>query len=166
MDVLLAEVVVFPTWSPPRISRSYLSSSSKSKLLLITTSASFLMFYTICILPSHSWPKCECVYHKMFLDIMMEASKVYRPSSSYINDVLSLKTRHLLCNDFVDEKETADLMELRQDFKQHIQVFIQREKLNRTSVCTAFMNSVVCQEFVCACGTMCLQLAVCCTLSN
>ena len=147
---------MFPTWSPLRISHSYLSSSSKSKLLLITTSASFLMFYTICILPSHSWPTCECVYHKMFLDVMMEASKVYRPSSSYINDVLSLKNRHLLCDVCVDEKETADLIGLRRDFQQHIRLFTHREILKGTSVCAAFMNSVVSQMCVhvllCACN--------------
>ena len=99
----------------------------------------------------------------MFLDFMMEASKVYRPSSSYINDVLSLKNRHLLCDVFVDEKETADLIGLRRDFKQHIRSFIQSEKLKGISVCTAFMNSVVCQVFVCARVTVCVQLAVYCT---
>lgn len=144
MDTLLAEVVVFPAWYAPRSSHSYSISSSKSELLQFAICAPLLMFYTYCTVLSHSWPKCEYVYHKMFLDIMKEASRNYRPSSSYIRDVLSLKNRHLLCDVFVDEKETANVMEMRRDFKQHIRSFIQCEKLKGNSVCTLFMDSVVC----------------------
>ena len=87
----------------------------------------------------------------MFLEVMKEASKSYRPASSYISDILSLKTGHLLCDHFVEEKETANMMELQRDFKQHIRTFILSQKLKGHFMCKIFFDFVVRIYSVCAC---------------
>lgn len=92
----------------------------------------------------HSWPRCDYVYHKMFLDVMMEASRSYKPDSSYISDILTLKTECLLCDAFAEEKETANMMELQRYFKKHIRTFIQSKKLKGPPVCSYFLDLVVC----------------------
>ena len=122
--------------------------------------ATLLMIYTNCTVPSHSWPRCECVYHKVFLDIMIEASKSYNPASSYLYDVLSLKTEHLLCDRFVDETETANLTELQIVFKQHIRTFIRSQRLNGQPVCSLFKHFMVRMWGVCAktCTYVCVSL--------
>ena len=82
------------------------------------------------------------MYHKMFLDIIKKASNTHRPASIYLHDVLSLQTRQLLQMD--GTVETASMMELRNDFKQHIRCFIQSQKMKGAPVCTLFMEFVVC----------------------
>lgn len=100
----------------------------------------------------HSWPRCESMYHKMFLDIMRQASKSYKPASSYIRDILGLKTERLLCDDCIDAKETSDMMELQKDFKEHIRTFIELHSLKGTIVCQFFFEFVVCilSAFLCS----------------
>ena len=101
------------------------------------------MLYIFC-----SGLRCELEYHEMFQKYIMASSKHYRPPSSFLDYVLSLKTEHLLADSSLDEKQTASMMTLRSNFRQQIMAFVQEHKLSEEA-CTCIGNVLVCAAHMC-----------------
>ena len=92
----------------------------------------------------YSWPKCDSSYHKMFVKEIKDSAALFRDASSFIPALLSLKTSQLLSDTNVNEREIADLMELRRDLGQFLTAFIQKHKLAGAHTASCFHDSVVC----------------------
>lgn len=92
------------------------------------------------------WPKCESAYHKMFVDEIKASGEIYKDATTFIPVLLSLQTGHLLSDKNVDEKEVADLMELRRDLGQYVTTYIQRKKLVGVHTAQCFQEYVVCRD--------------------
>ena len=84
----------------------------------------------------------------MFQKYIMASRKHYRPPSRFLKDVLSLKTEHLLADSSLDEKQTASMMTLRNNFRQQIMVFVREHKLSGEA-CTCIGNVLVCAAHMC-----------------
>lgn len=83
------------------------------------------------------------MYHKMFVDIIMDFSKHFT-AIQYINYVLNLRTKILLqCDPTLGEEETTNMEKLRNDFEHHIGTFVQKPKLSQ-AVCSCIKDFVVC----------------------
>ena len=82
----------------------------------------------------------------MFLNYISASSKRYKVPSEFLDDVLSLKTEHLLADP--SEEQTASTMELRSDFKKCIIAFVQKNKLSREA-CKCLWNVLVCAAHIC-----------------
>ena len=106
----------------------------------ITPQISPWFLYFLC----YRWPKCESAYHKMFVKEIQDSAALFRDASSFIPALLSLETSQLLSDTNVDEREIADLMELRTDLGQFLITFIQKQKLAGAHTARPFHDSVVC----------------------
>ena len=84
----------------------------------------------------------------MFLNYISASSKRYKVPSEFLDDVLSLKTEHLLADPSLGEKQTASMKKLRSDFKADILTFLRKKKLSREA-CICLWNVLVCAAHIC-----------------
>lgn len=99
----------------------------------------------------------------MFVKEIKDSGEAFRDASSFIPALLSLEASHLLSDKNVNEKEIADLMELRRDLGQFLTAFIHKHKL-AGSTARCFKDSVVCINCVKKQLTYVHELHCCCTL--
>ena len=123
-----------------------------------------LLYIYIHLLFCCRWPKCDSAYHKMFVKEIKDSGEVFREASSFIPALLSLETSHLLSDKNVDEKEIADLMELRRDLGQFLTAFIQKRKLAGVHTARCFKDSVVCINCAKKQLTYMHKLHICCPM--
>ena len=83
----------------------------------------------------------------MFVDEIKAAVEMYEDDLTFIPDVLSLETGHLLSDSNVVEKEITDLMEMKRDLGQYVKTSIRNEKLAGAAA-QWFQEYVVCSECV------------------
>ena len=79
----------------------------------------------------------------MFVKEIKDSAALFKEASSFIPALLSLETSQLLSDTNVNEREIADLMELRRDLEQFLTTFIQKNKLAGAYPARCFHNSVV-----------------------
>ena len=84
----------------------------------------------------------------MFLNYILASSRHYKVPSRFLDDVLSLKTEHLLADPSLEEKQTASMMKLRSAFKERIRTIVRKNKLSREA-CKCLCNVLVCTAHIC-----------------
>ena len=84
----------------------------------------------------------------MFVDVIKASADIYRDNTTFIPAVLSLETGHLLSDRNVDDKEIADLMELKRDLGNFVSTYIQKKKLAGVHTAWWFQEYVVCSDCV------------------
>ena len=80
----------------------------------------------------------------MFVKVIKDSAALFRAASSFIPALLSLETSQLLSDTHVNEREIADLMELRRDLGQFLITFVFKHKLAGAHTARCFHDSVVC----------------------
>ena len=84
----------------------------------------------------------------MFVKKIQDSAALFRDASSFIPALLSLETSQLLSDTNVDEREIADLMELRRDLECFLAAFVHNHKLPGVHTARCFHDSVVCGDCV------------------
>ena len=79
----------------------------------------------------------------MFVDVIKASADIYRDNTTFIPAVLSLETGHLLSDRNVDDKEIADLMEMKRDLGQYVVTYIQKKRLAGVHTARWFQEFVV-----------------------
>ena len=92
----------------------------------------------------YRWPKCESVYHKVFVNAVMARGDHFKTPNTFIPALLTLQTVHLLSDKNVTEKSSTCLLEPRRTLEKYVATFIKRHKLAGAHAAQFFMDAVVC----------------------